>query len=229
VLNSALSIPLRDSGEHITGALTLYRAEKDAYTKEHLRVLLAISDKVARLVEMALKLGPQEDANHDELTGLPNADSLSSHFQRELIRCEAQGKTLALLACDLDSFKQVNDRYGHISGDELLKRVASILQNNCRASDYVARAGGDEFMMVFSGADAAELSGRIDSLDRKVRQAGLELFGDENIGLSVGLACFPENGADVDTLLAFAEQEMERSKQTRRNGEGVLQLARSLK
>ncbi len=228
-LNSALSIPLR-SGEQVTGALTLYRSDKDAYSKDHLRILLAISDKVARLVELALKLGPQQEANQDELTGLPNADSMYSHFQRELARCELQGKTLALLACDLDSFKQVNDRYGHISGDQLLKRVASILQNNCRTSDYVARAGGDEFIVVFTGADAAELSGRVDALDWKVRAAGREMFGDESIGISVGLACFPENGADVDSLLAYAEQDMERSKQARRSGDGnVLQLARSIK
>jgi diguanylate cyclase (GGDEF)-like protein/putative nucleotidyltransferase with HDIG domain len=230
VLNSALSIPLRDTSEHISGALTLYRAEKDAYTKEHLRILLAISDKIARLVELALKLGPQEDANHDDLTGLPNADSLSFHFQRELVRCEAQGNSLALLACDLDSFKQVNDRYGSISGDELLKRVASILLNNCRASDFVARAGGDEFMVVFAGADANELAGRIETLDWKVREAGRELLGDDNIGISVGLACFPENGSDADTLLAYAERDMERSKQARRNGDAsLLQLARSVK
>ncbi len=230
VLNSALSIPLRDNSEHVTGALTLYRADKDAYTREHLRVLLAISDKIARLVDMAMKLGPQDDPNHDELTGLPNADSFSAHFQRDLARCESQGKTLALLACDLDSFRQVNDRYGHIAGDELLKRVASILQSNCRASDYVARAGSDEFLVVFVGADATELSGRIESLDWMVRQAGRELFGDDNIGISVGLACFPENGSDVETLLAFAEHEMERSKLARRNTNGnVLQLARSIK
>ncbi len=229
-LNSALSIPLRAGGDHVTGALSLYRADKDAYTKEHLRILLSISDKLGRLVEMALKLGPQQEAHHDELTGLPNADSLYSRFQRELARCEQQGKTLALLACDLDGFKQVNDRYGHISGDELLKRVATILQNNCRASDYVARAGGDEFMVVFTGADATELNGRVEALDWKVREAGRELFGDESIGLSVGLACYPENGTDVDSLLAYAEQDMERSKQLRRSAEGsVLQLARSIK
>jgi diguanylate cyclase (GGDEF)-like protein/putative nucleotidyltransferase with HDIG domain len=229
-LNSALSIPLRDNMDHVTGALTLYRAEKDAYTKEHLRVLLAISDKIARLVEMALKLGPQDDLYNDELTGLPNADSLSVHFQRELARSEAQGKTLALLACDLDNFRQVNDRYGHISGDELLRRVAGVLQNNCRVSDYVARTGSDEFMVVFAGADAAELAGRIESLDRKVRQTGRDLFADDNIGISVGLACFPENGTDAETLLAYAEREMDRAKHMRRNTEPtVLQLARSIK
>lgn len=229
VLNSALSIPLRDGGERITGALTLYRADKDAYSNDQLKVLLAISDKIGRLVELALKLGPRQEANQDELTGLPNADSLYTHFQRELSRCQLQGKTLALLACDLDGFKQINDRYGHSNGDELLKRVASILQNNCRASDYVARTGGDEFMVVFGGADTAELAGRVASLDWKVREAGREMFGDEAIGISVGLACFPENGADVDSLLAYAEQDMERKRAHKAADGNVLQLARSIK
>ncbi len=230
VLNSALSIPLRDGGERITGALTLYRTDKDAYSNDQLKVLLAISDKIGRLVELALKLGPRQEANQDELTGLPNADSLYAHFQRDVARCELQGKTLALLACDLDGFKHINDRYGHSNGDELLKRVASILQNNCRTSDYVARVGGDEFMVVFGGADTAELAGRVASLDWKVREAGREMFGDETIGISVGLACFPENGADVDSLLAFAEQDVERAKRARKPVDGnVLQLARSIK
>ena len=229
-LNSALSIPLRDGGDQVRGALTLYRADKDAYTKDQLRVLLAISDKIGRLLELALRSGPRQEANHDELTGLPNADSFYAHFQRELTRCEMQGKTLALLACELDGFKQVNDRYGHINGDELLKRVASILQNNCRSSDYVARLGGDEFMVVFSGADSTELAGRVASLDRKVREASQEMFPDEPIGISVGLACFPENGADVESLLDQAEQDMERAKRSHQTSEGnVLQLARSLK
>jgi diguanylate cyclase (GGDEF)-like protein/putative nucleotidyltransferase with HDIG domain len=229
LLNSALSIPLRGGSEQILGALTLYRADKDAYNQEQLRVLLAISDKIARVVELALKQKPEQEVNQDELTGLPNADMLYTHFQKELSRCGMQGKTLALLACELDGLRQINDRYGHISGDGLLKRVAFILQSNCRSSDYVARVGGHEFMLVFSGADSSELAGRVASLGWKVREAGREMFGDENIGIYVGLACFPENGADAETLLSYAEQQMERAKQTRKPSDGsVLQLARSL-
>ena len=229
-LKSALSIPLRDSGNRINGTLTLYRADPDAYTNEHLRTLLAVSEKFTRVVEIAITIGQLQHANWDQLTGLPNADSLNLHFQEELSKCEMQGKTLALLACDLDGFNQVNYRHGHLSGDEFLKRVASILQSNCRSSDYVARTGGDEFMVLFTGADAAELTGRLESLDWKVRQEGRDMFGDESISISTGLACFPENGADVDSLRAYARRELERAKQARRAPVGgVLQLARSLK
>jgi diguanylate cyclase (GGDEF)-like protein/putative nucleotidyltransferase with HDIG domain len=229
VLNSALSIPLRDGVEEVTGALTLYRADKDAYSRDHLRILLAISDKFARAVELAIKGGPQHQANKDELTGLPNADSLYLHFQKELVRCESQGKVMAILACDLDGFKQVNDRYGHLNGDGLLKRVASILQSNCRSSDYVARMGGDEFVVVLAGAQSG-LARRIDSLDRMVRAAGHEMFGDESIGISVGVASFPEHGTDVDALLAYADQDMVRAKRARKaSASNVLELARSIK
>lgn len=230
VLNSALSIPLRDTVEQVTGALTLYASDKDAYSRDDLRILLSVSDKVARAVEIASVAGTQEQANQDELTGLPNANTLYSHLQNELGRCELQGKTLAILACDLDSFKQVNDRYGHLSGDELLKRVATVLQSNCRNSDYVARMGGDEFVIVLSGTDPDELGGRIEALDSMVRAAGLEMFHDDSVGISVGAACFPENGEDVDSLLSHADREMDRAKRMRKTADGeVLQLARSLK
>jgi diguanylate cyclase (GGDEF)-like protein/putative nucleotidyltransferase with HDIG domain len=229
VLNSALSIPLRDGVEEVTGALTLYRADKDAYSRDHLRILLAISEKFARAVELAIKGGPQHQANKDELTGLPNADSLYSYFQKELVRCESQGKVMAILACDLDGFKQVNDRYGHLNGDGLLKRVATILQSNCRSSDYVARMGSDEFVVVLAGAQSG-LARRIDSLDRMVRAAGHEMFGDESIGISVGVASFPEHGTDVDALLAYADHDMVRAKKERKaSASNVLELARSIK
>ena len=230
VLNSALSIPLRDTGERITGALTLYRSDKDAYTNDHLRILLATSDKIGRIVDAALKLAPQEETHQDELTGLANADSLYSHLQRELAMCEINGKTLVLLACDVDGFKQVKDHHGHVRGDELLKRVASILQGSCRGSDFVARTAGDEFMVVFSGAEPADLTDRLESLDQLVRQTSVDMFGDESIGINVGLACFPDQGTDADSLVAFAQQEMERVKQSRETAEtDVLQLARSMR
>ncbi|MBZ5608402.1 MAG: diguanylate cyclase [Acidobacteriia bacterium] len=229
VLNSALSIPLRDEAGQVNGALTLYGAEKDAYSRDQLRVLLAVADKVARAIEISIKAGPPQHSTRDELTGLPNADSLYSHLQKELGRCELEGKTLAILACDLSGVKQVNARYGHLNGDALLRRVAEILQSKCRSSDFVARMGGDEFAVVLNGMRASELAGRVESLDSMVRAASLEMFGDESVGMSVGVACFPEHGADVDSLLSHADQEMERSKREQKAGNGVLELARSLK
>jgi diguanylate cyclase (GGDEF)-like protein/putative nucleotidyltransferase with HDIG domain len=231
VLNSALSVPLRNDSEHITGALTLYRAEKDSYTTGHLGILEAINGKIARALDSSIELQrTRHEGNVDSLTGLPNAKSLLAYLQEELRNCEANQKMLAVLLCDLDDFKRMNDRFGHITGDEFLKRVAGILQSNRRSSDYVARMAGDEFVVLLAGAHRRELGRRIESLDGLVRAASREIFGDEEVGISIGVACFPEDGKDVDTLLSNADADMSGIKRARKAADGaVLQLARSLK
>jgi hypothetical protein len=96
----------------------------------------------------------------------------------------------------------------------LLKRVALILQNNCREADFVARMGGDEFVLMFSGARRNELQSRIDNLGRLIRRACYDLCGADSIGLSVGIACYPEDGSEPDTLLSHSHREMYRAKTT---------------
>lgn len=218
MLQSAISVPLAADGEHVTGALTLYRSERDAWNKDHLRVLLAINDKISRAIESAIRFQQAEQqANTDSLTGLPNARSLRVFLEQEIQRCTAAGAPLALMFCDLDGFKQVNDRYGHLAGDDLLRRVATIILANCRESDYVARIGGDEFAIVLPGAQSDEFDLRTEALDRMVRRVGQEIAPGEKAGISIGMAAFPENGTTADSLLSYADAEMFRTKRKRRN------------
>jgi diguanylate cyclase (GGDEF)-like protein len=124
----------------------------------------------------------------------------------------------------------VNELYGRPTGDELLKLVGNILRGNSRSGDYVARAGGDEFVMLLAGARPEELAGKIESLDRLVGNACRGLCGEESSGLAVGVACFPENGADADSLIAFAEQALAQTKEERRaRRNAVLQLEHSIR
>src|SRR5581483_11688307 len=90
-------------------------------------------------------------ATTDALTNLPNARSLFLHLDAELARCKRTASTLAVLVSDLDGFKQVNDRFGHLEGNKVLKRVAEGLSQTCREYDYVARMGGDEFVLLLTG------------------------------------------------------------------------------
>ncbi len=229
VLSSALSIPLRQGAEHVMGALTLYKAEKDAYNTDHLRVLSAISNRIAKALENAGKseLKPPQ-SSIDELTGLPNAESLNAYLLKELDRCALEGKRLAVLACSLDGLKQIDDSFGHQTSNAFLKRVAAILQNNCRSSDYVAKMGRDQFAVLLADAHPGELAARIESLDKMIRAASRELCGEVTAEISVGVACFPENGTDIDSLLSCADREMDRAKRERKTRSGVLQLARSI-
>jgi diguanylate cyclase (GGDEF)-like protein/putative nucleotidyltransferase with HDIG domain len=212
-LRSALAVPL-EGLNGVVGVLAMYRADRDAFTADHLRILLAISSKIALSVENALKYQQAESsATTDYLTGLPNARSLFVHLARELARCRRTGTALAVMVCDMDNFKQINDLYGHLEGDNLLKDFAGHLKEMCRGYDYVARMGGDEFVVVAPGLklEAAEEKAR--RLNQLAVEAGHKVAGRNLIALSVGTAFCPEDGFDVERLLAEADRRMYSMKQ----------------
>ncbi len=227
-LQSALSIPLGDGVDQLSGAVTLYRTEKDAYSADHLRVLLAIKGDIARAVDGAIRFQKeQQGAATDELTGLPAKAALLTHLREAFA---AQHRAVTVLLCDIEEFRRVNELFGRPTGDELLKLAGNILRGHSRSGDYVARAGGDEFVMLLAGARPEELAGKIESLDQLVANACRGLCGEESSGLAVGVACFPEDGADADSLIAFAEQALAKAKEARRaSRNAVLQLEHSIR
>jgi diguanylate cyclase (GGDEF)-like protein/putative nucleotidyltransferase with HDIG domain len=211
-LRSALAVPLEGLGG-ILGVLSLYRAEKDAFSKDHLRILLAISSKVALSVENALRFRQAEDsATIDYLTSLPNARSLFLHLNGELSRARRMKMPVAVLVCDLDGFKQVNDRLGHLEGNKLLRLVAQGLKESCRDSDFVARMGGDEFVLVLPGLTEESVELRCQSFCDVVTNAGRELCGTGMLGMSIGQAFFPADCAEAEGLLAEADRRMYQQK-----------------
>ena len=213
VLRSALSVPLNGLNG-VVGALTLYRAEKDAFTKDNLRVLLALSSKVSLAIENALKYRQAEScATTDYLTGLPNARSLFLHLDSELSRSKRSQNPLAVLVCDLDGFKAINDRFGHLEGNRVLQMVAASFKDHCREYDYVARMGGDEFVLVIPGLCGEKLNERIAQLEQAVRVAGIGVCGEPVLALSVGAAIYPDDSNDAEGLLAEADHRMYAAKQ----------------
>jgi diguanylate cyclase (GGDEF)-like protein/putative nucleotidyltransferase with HDIG domain len=211
-LKSALALPL-EGANGVVAVLTFYSAKKDAFTREHLRLLLAISSKLAISVENSLKYSEAESlAAYDFLTGLPNAGSLFVRLQHELSRCQRSGQKLAVLLCDLDGFKQVNDRFGHLTGNKVLQLVAKGLRQHCREYDFVARLGGDEFVILLPGATADALKQKRRRFAMVAAEAGLELCGEGIISFSIGEANFPGDGVTADELLARADERMYHSK-----------------
>jgi len=210
---SALAVPL-DGLNGVVGVLAMYQAEADAFTADHLRILLAISSKIALSVENALKYQQAESsATTDYLTGLPNARSLFVHLSRELARCRRTGTSLAVMVCDLDNFKQINDLYGHLEGDNLLKDFATHLKEVCRGYDYIARMGGDEFVVVAPGLHPDASAEKASHLNELAVQAGHKIAGRSLVTLSVGTAFCPQDGFDVERLLAEADRRMYSMKQ----------------
>jgi diguanylate cyclase (GGDEF)-like protein/putative nucleotidyltransferase with HDIG domain len=211
-LRSALSVPLQGR-EKVAGVLTLYLAEPQGFSNDHLRLLLAVSSKLGLSVENAMQFEHAEDtASTDFLTGLPNARSICAHLERELSRCKRNGTQLAVLLCDLNGFKSVNDNFGHIIGNKLLTEVGQTLRNACRDCDQVGRLGGDEFVIVLPDClpdGVAELKAR---LELAVKDAAKAVCGDSSVTVSIGCAYHPEDGSTVDELLEEADQSMYLSK-----------------
>jgi diguanylate cyclase (GGDEF)-like protein len=148
-------------------------------------------------------------ATHDPLTGLPNRVLLDDRLAQAMALADRDQRSFALMVCDLDRFKLINDSLGHRAGDELLQEVARRLSAVARTADTVARFGGDEFVLVGSSLvdaeDALQLATRaIESLRAPVRIAGI----DVHTSPSIGIALYPEDGASIEALLAHADAAM---------------------
>ena len=212
-LQSALVVPL-EGLNGVVGVLAMYQTQRDAFTPDHLRILLAVASKVALSVENALKYQQAESsATTDYLTGLPNARSLFVHLAQEVARCRRMKSSLAVLVCDIDGFKQINDSFGHLEGDKLLREFTTRLKDICRGYDYVARMGGDEFVITAPGLTADAAQEKAERLNRAAIESGRHVCGRSLITLSVGMAFCPEDGTDVERLLAEADRRMYSMKQ----------------
>ena len=162
------------------------------------------------------------EATHDPLTGLPNRSLLMDRLDMALGRARRSATSTALIFCDLDDFKLVNDSLGHTRGDELLVAIAGRLSEATRPGDTVARFGGDEFVVLaeeIEGADAAEaIAQRLRrAVARPLQIAQSELF----VSVSVGIAVADRNGADAEALISDADAAMYRAKATGRGRQVV--------
>ncbi len=212
-LQSALAVPL-EGLNGVVGVLAMYHSSQDAFTPDHLRILLAVASKVALSVENALKYQQAESsATTDFLTGLPNARSLFVHLAQEVARCRRMKTSLAVMVCDIDGLKKINDSFGHLEGDKLLREFSMRLKEACRGYDYVARMGGDEFVVTAPGLTPEAALEKASRLNQAAIEAGRYTCGKDVVSLSVGTAFCPEDGFDVEALLAEADRRMYSVKQ----------------
>jgi diguanylate cyclase (GGDEF)-like protein/putative nucleotidyltransferase with HDIG domain len=213
-LNSALAVPL-EGLQGVVGVVALYHAEKDFFTSDHLRILLAVSSKMALAIENAMKYEQAESsAVTDYLTGLPNARSLFLQLDRELARCKRDNKTLTVMVADLDGFKQINDRFGHLEGNRVLRLFAHSLKETSREYDYVARMGGDEFVVIAPGLTGEATARKAEQMRELAKQAGKDICNEDILSLSVGKAVYPEDGMDAEKILSEADKRMYLQKQS---------------
>lgn len=163
------------------------------------------------------KAALDHQATHDLLTGLPNRLALQRHLESAIKRSNQSVRGMAVGFADLDGFKAVNDQWGHAAGDELLRLLSDRWHQVMRSGDLVARLGGDEFVFVFENLSvenpADHLSHILTRIEQCVHNPVLLNAGNEvRVGISMGIALYPEHGADEDTLLRVADMAMYQSK-----------------
>ena len=184
--------PLRDPDNRLEGAVI---------------VMSDVTDTVASANRL------RHAATHDALTGLPNRTMLLERLGLALARTQRISSTVAILFLDLDRFKRINDSLGHSHGDEVLKVTANRLSAICRSTDFVVRWGGDEFVVVMedvSGPDAVATAASklIAALGEDVNVNGVRVTSNCSVGISLA----PQDGTDIDGLLAKADTAMYRAK-----------------
>lgn len=157
-------------------------------------------------------------AHYDSLTGLPNRMLFHQRLEHALNLAERPGQSLEILFLDLDRFKNINDTLGHATGDLVLKETASRLQDILRDSDTVARLGGDEFVVLVENVDEPYRGGKIaEKILAAFKAPFLSHHEPLSISTSIGIASYPDDGQDADTLLKNADIAMYRAKDMGRN------------
>lgn len=161
-------------------------------------------DETRRLLEETQRL-----ALTDSLTGIPNRRAMHQLLEHELKTAERYGAPLAFAIFDLDDLKVLNDKHGHSAGDDALKRFAELLSHNARRGDIVARYAGDEFVLVMLRTDRQAATKGIERI--------LNAFGQQNLRASIGVAMYPQDGSDEQSLFYAADEALYSSKLAGKN------------
>jgi diguanylate cyclase (GGDEF)-like protein len=212
---STLAAPLI-ADDHVHGVLTLHANTSGAFQVDQAWFVGLTTEKLARAICAAREIRKLRlEATTDAVTGLANARASLRRLEEEIERARREDKPLTILFFDLNRFKTVNDTYGHSAGDLLLAQTAERLQSCLRPYDFLGRLGGDEFLAILPGLDVRALTGKIATLKNAVASHTVTLPDGSQFSttVSIGAACYPDDGGDPEELLYRSDREMYADKQ----------------
>ena len=223
--NTVLVILLTSKGKPL-GVLSIQSDRENAYNKQQIKMLESLSTYVSIAIENARIYRKLDDmskevlnlANHDSLTNMANRRLLFELIPKVYANAERSSTKAAFLYMDLDNFKRINDKFGHQTGDKVLKEFVARVGKTIRATDVFARVGGDEFVVVMTDLknhlNAAKLARKI--IQEVSRPMDVE-NQKYNIGVSIGISVYPDDGKETELLLMMADKAMYRIKREGKN------------
>ncbi|HEY3781032.1 MAG TPA: HD domain-containing phosphohydrolase [Fimbriimonadaceae bacterium] len=223
-LRSGLIVPLELEGEPI-GTINVYSPRVNYFTEYDKQLLEMIALRASRALRNGILFDRDaEQTLEDPLTSLANLSQLTLQLDgkcREYSTADIfADHNFAVLCIDLDNFKSINDNFGHQKGDRVLQQVADCFKSMIGPTDFAARYGGDEFVIILEPADrsAAETICRMitDSVEQLELDLVHESIGQIHLGMSVGIAVFPQDGKDSAALIAAADHDMYQNKSERK-------------
>jgi len=211
---------LTNQGSENVAVSFLQSGALDYVRKENLNLLLLETVIINSINKRELQHQHKHDelesdylASHDELTTLANRRELNRSLGRYISASKRYHRLMALLFCDLDKFKVINDTFGHVAGDLVLKQVADRLQQRLRKSDFSARVGGDEFVLILDEVRSEKDVARVaSSLCDAINQPFLIMGQVINITISIGIVSIPSDTDDILELLNRADKAMYHAK-----------------
>lgn len=213
---SGLIIPLvvRD---RVLGAAFMQDCEKHReWSIDDISLIGSLCDQVAVAIENAeLHMEIERQAVTDGLTGVANRRSFNESLTKEFERAKRYGQPLSLAVIDLDYLKKINDTYGHMTGDEAIKSIGTVLQQSSRSIDITARYGGEEFCVLLPNTDIDMAEQLAERLRRLIRET--EIDGPGALSASIGVASFPLHADGAEDLFLRADEALYRAKQDGRN------------
>lgn len=219
-IGSFLSVPLIVKGE-VIGVLNTHRPQKNGFKKSDLELFTAVAEHVSVAIEKArLFEKSKEDAAKDELTNLYNRRVFFEKLTQELKRSKRYKRAFSIVIMDIDHFKNYNDLYGHIQGDNALRQTARIVEESLRGEDIAARFGGEEFILMLpeiGKKQAVFVAEKIRERIADSKYIGEDLLPGGHFTASFGVSSYPEDGEDGLQLIDIADKALYLSKIQGRN------------
>ena len=208
--------------EGLLGTMDQHQKQRDEREQEVAARLQSLAERVAHMEQEALGYREhleeqRQKALIDPLTGLPNRAAWSERLEHEIGQWQQQGNTLLLAMLDLDHFKRINDNYGHLAGDKVLKIIANVLRKRLRGTDFIARFGGEEFVLLMPATLPMVGAKLLETLRASIEACPFHFKGERvTITISMGLTAF-RRGEHSDLVLKRADQALYRAKNNGRN------------